>query len=229
MRKHFEARLAKNNANVQIAFDMVNAWIRSEQKPEKLKTIFEKYVMKGRKELIQQYIKRLKTPNLTLAKWTYDFFVSNADICAKPKTSLNHNDFRRKYLMKLQAETVLRPSFAPLQHFYEILLKFHKKDEAAPQTAQRYIEVWMLLGIKYEDLQSLFMACVHLPICLDKLLAIFRRIFDAASCLIVKDIDPKVMLEYTAMFYKVSSIGKDRTIKFRALRRLYALKYISYD
>ena len=65
--------------------------------------------------------------------------------------------------MKLQAETVFRTSYIPLQRFYEILHKFAKRDEEAPQKAQRYIEVWMLLGIKYGDLQSLFMSAVHLP------------------------------------------------------------------
>ena len=140
MRKHFEASLEKRNANKQVAFDLVNEWIKSEQKPEKLGAIYEKNIMKGRKEIYSQYLKKLKNPNITLAKWTYDFFVSNSDICAKQSNELNHNDFRRKYLMRLQAETVLRTAYAPLQHFYEILLKFHKKDEAAPQTAQRYIE-----------------------------------------------------------------------------------------
>ena len=64
-------------------------------------------------------------------------FSNNPDAVAKMDNGLNHNDFRRKYLMKLQAETVFRTSYAPLQHFYEILHKFAKKDDEAPQKAQR--------------------------------------------------------------------------------------------
>ena len=84
-----------------------------------------------------QYLNFKDTPKPLLAKWTYDFFSNNPDAVAKMDNGLNHNDFRRKYLMKLQAETVFRTSYAPLQHFYEILHKFAKKDDEAPQKAQR--------------------------------------------------------------------------------------------
>ena len=84
-----------------------------------------------------QYLNFKDTPKPLLAKWTYDFFSNNPDAVAKMDNGLNHNDFRRKYLMKLQAETVFRTSYGPLQHFYEILHKFAKKDDEAPQKAQR--------------------------------------------------------------------------------------------
>ena len=131
--------MEKNKGNPQLAWSMVNAWISLKLKPADLQKVYEKNVLKGRKVILQKYDEMLKdTPKPLLAKWTYDFFSNNPDAVAKMDNSLNHNDFRRKYLMKLQAETVFRTSYAPLQHFYEILHKFAKKDDEAPQKAQRY-------------------------------------------------------------------------------------------
>ena len=70
----------------------------------------------------------------------------------------------------------------------------------------RYIEVWMLLGIKYTDLQLLFTACVHLPPALEEFLEKFRNIFEMASFVFPIDSDPKVMLEYTAMYFKAKAM-----------------------
>ena len=61
----------------------------------------------------------------------------------------------------------------------------------------------MLLGFKYEDVVALFLAGVHLPQCLDDIFAKLRNLLDVASCFNLKDIDSKVLLEYTAMYFKV--------------------------
>ena len=110
MTLYFQACLEKNKGNPQSAWSLVNIWISTGLKPQKLQELYDKNVLKGRKVILQKYQEKLaQTPHPVLAKWTYDFFASNEDICAKPlDQSLNHNDFRRKYLMKLQAETVFR-------------------------------------------------------------------------------------------------------------------------
>ena len=90
-----------------------------------------------------------------------------------------------------------------MQHFYEVLHKFHQRDENPPQKAQRYIEVWMLLGIKFSDLQLIFTSCVHLPGALEELFQKLKKTFELASFVVPKGFDTKVMLEYTAMYFKV--------------------------
>ena len=98
-----------------------------------------------------------------------------------------------------------------MQHFYEVLHKFAKRAEDAPQKAQRYIEVWMLLGIKFTDLQLMFISSVHLPATLENLIQKFRKTFELASFVVPKDFDVKVMLEHTAMYFKAKALlGENR-------------------
>ena len=69
-----------------MAWSMVNTWIDSDMKPSKLQNVYEKNVLKGRKAIVQKYqdiLTKKEVQNPILAKWTHDFFVSNADICAK--------------------------------------------------------------------------------------------------------------------------------------------------
>jgi hypothetical protein len=93
----------------------------------------------------------------------------------------------------------------------------------------RYIEVWMLLGIKYTDLQLFFTACVHLPPALEELFEKFRNIFEKASFVFPIDSDPKVMLEYTAMYFKAKAMLGEIFLIISDETFLYSIKYVFAD
>ena len=209
MKKHFEAHLVKLNKKFpgQKAQEMVNTWIQNKKKPSDLKKIFENNILKGKAEMIKKFARiceKFQNPipfAKLLAQWTTDFFLKNMDVVQFNQNSLQHNDFRKKKLLRLQVELITRHSFGELQHFYEILHKFHLKDESAPQTAQKYVEAWILSGFSFRDVTGLFVSAVHIPSLFDQLSVQLMNIFDKASCFFPKDVDPKILLEYTAMYF----------------------------
>ena len=220
MRKHFQAQLTKLNKPCpdQKAQDMVNAWIQSKKKPSDLKKIFENNVLKRKSEIALRFAKILEKADVPFAKplanWTTDFFLNNMDQCGTKIKSLAHNDFRKKKILRLQVEQISRNSYAELQHFYEILHKFHARDDFAPQTAQKYVEAWILSGFKIEDVTGLFVSAVHLPQFFEQLSLQLLSIFDKASPFFLKDVDPRVLLEYTAMYFLAKiKLAKGRLTK----------------
>ena len=187
MKKHFEAHLVKLNKKcpAQKAQDMVNAWIQNKKKPSDLKKIFENNILKGKAEMIKKFARICEKSQIpfakSLAQWTTDFFLKNMDVVQFNQNSLQHNDFRKKKLLRLQVELITRHSFGELQHFYEILHKFHLRDESAPQTAQKYVEAWILSGFSFRDVTGLFVSAVHIPQFFDQLSLQLMNIFDKAS------------------------------------------------